>query len=629
VPQIATPGWVTGAASGTSRAAISDWKSARYSAASGGLGLGGERVEQRASLQAGVLVPEDVRGRRGRAGGERLGGGAVADDVLGERQDARGQRRERGLDPGDPGGGVLASLGGPGAEGRPGDERRAAAQVLALQHGGESQVGAASAGGAVDQRVLEEDQEVFRRQRGTGERGEPAEEHAGRGQRQGAAGAVVGDDRPAVELGGDPAGQPAVGGDEGGALARLRRLAQAQRDGQRLAARVGGLDPGEALAGGAEVAGERRALAAPLVGDRGGAQRKRDQRVPGGCGWRDRVPEGDGGRVEAEGVGEAAEAVLRVVGGAGVVGAEAVPNRARQGRVEARQHQRALREPGDGGHEGAGRAARAGGAGDDDRMARRPLGPGGGERLRRGAEPPLAVAGADGGEIAGDQRQEAQAALPVGGVLGDVEGREGRGRDPLALHLVEELGEAVGEVEDRGAGGELGLGGGEPGDEARQLELAAERRHRGGEVDRQERIVGELGDDADPRQQPRRPLGEEAGEPAGGAAGVGPDLDPHHRLRRLASEPRLEPGDQRAGEVDARRQREDARGALGGKQRHRASSASASAMPSGRPTSTQDPRCTTAPSRSAAISASQTWFSEKTASGTLATTAESMICAPA
>ena len=74
-------------------------------------------------------------------------------------------------------------------------------------------------------------------------------------------------------------------------------------------------------------------------------------------------------------------------------------------------------------------------------------GPGPGQRLGGGAHPTLPVHRAGGGEIAGDELEEAQAALPVGGVLGGIDAGEGGGGHALALHLVEQLGEAVGEVE--------------------------------------------------------------------------------------------------------------------------------------------------------------------------------------
>ncbi len=255
--------------------------------------------------------------------------------------------------------------------------------------------------------------------------------------------------------------------------------------------------------------------------------------------------------------------------------------------------------------------------------------PCGGKGVRRRAQPSLPVAGSGGGKVVGQQRQEPQAALPVGGVLGGVERREGGRRDAFALHLVEQLGEAVGEIEDRGAGGEVRLGAREARHQPGELELAAERRHRRRQIDRQWARVGELGDDADPRQEPRRAFGQHGGQGPGGAAGVGPYLDARHRLGRLAGEAGLQPGGQRAGEIDARGQREHPRSGVWGEKRHRARLASASAMPSGRPTSTQAPGCTMPRSRSAAISASQTGLSENTVSGTPATAAGSMICAPA
>ena len=169
---------------------------------------------------------------------------------------------------------------------------------------------------------------------------------------------------------------------------------------------------------------------------------------------------------------------------------------------------------------------------------------------------------------------------------------EGGGVEALALHLVEELGEALGELEGGGAGGEVRLGLGERRDQAGELELAAERRDGGGEAGA-EGVVGELGDGADARQEAGGALGEDRRERAGGAAGVEPDLHARDRLGRLAGEAGVEAGGQRAGEVDAGGQREDA-GAVGRREEagHRASSASASAMPSGRPTSTQPPAWT-------------------------------------
>ena len=204
---------------------------------------------------------------------------------------------------------------------------------------------------------------------------------------------------------------------------------------------------------------------------------------------------------------------------------------------------------------------------------------------------------------------------------------------PLALELVEEGAEGIGEVEGRGRAGEGGVGGDQAADEAGELELAAEgghrRRQRGGEAG----VVGEFGDDADARQQARGGAGEGGGEGGGegalGPAGVDPDLDAGHGLGRLAGEAGVEAGDERAGEVGARGEREDAGAGVRREQRHRASSASARAMPSGRPTSTQPPVWTTPNRRPWAISRSQTGLREKAGPSKPARAAGSMIPAPA
>ena len=229
VPQMAMPGWVAdGGLGDVAGGHLRLQEGAVFVGAErgGGVGLGGEGVEEGEGGGAGVLLPEDVRAGGG-TGGQRLGGGAVAGDVLGERQGGvGGEGGEGGAEPGDPGG--VAVVGGPCGEGGPVDPGGAAAQAPAFEAGGEAEVGAARAGGAIDQRVLEEDQQVLGRQAGAGKGGEAAEEDAGGRQRQRAAGAVVGVEAPAAELGGDAAGEDAVGGDEGGAGAGLGGLAEAR-----------------------------------------------------------------------------------------------------------------------------------------------------------------------------------------------------------------------------------------------------------------------------------------------------------------------------------------------------------------------------------------------------------------
>ena len=249
-------------------------------------------------------------------------------------------------------------------------------------------MGASAAGGTAHQRVLEQREQRRRGERRAREAAEQAQEHARRGERQRPAGAVVGDQAPAVELGGDAAGKGAVGGDEGGAFAVGGGTAKDERDGERLGAGVGGLDPVEAGAGVREGAGEGGAFGAPLVGDRRRAEGERDECVALRRRGRGRRPGRNGCRVEAEGIGEAAEAVLGMVGGAGLLGAQPVPDRGGQVVVIPGQHDRPLRQAGDGGHEGPGGPTRAGRAGDDDRVRGRSDRPVRGEDLGGGVQSP-------------------------------------------------------------------------------------------------------------------------------------------------------------------------------------------------------------------------------------------------
>ena len=107
------------------------------------------------------------------------------------------------------------------------------------------------------------------------------------------------------------------------------------------------------------------------------------------------------------------------------------------------------------------------------------------------------------------------------------------------------------------------------------------------------------------------------------------NLDAGDRLGRLAGEAGVEAGGERAGEVGAGGEGEDARAVARGEEAGHARRASASAMPSGRPTSTQPPGWTVASRRCRARSAFQTGLREKTRSGKAARAAGSMIWAPA
>ena len=625
---MARPGWATTASSGTSRAAISDWNSARYSC--GPTMPPASASAASASISASAAAPAPFAHS---PWAPPPGPAASASATARWRAtcSASGARPA----PASGSSAALSQASQPGAPSPTSAAKRPSSSQRT--HGGPPRSSFSSkrstqpqvrpARRARDQRMLEQREQRLRGQRRARKRRDQPQQDPRRRQRQRPPGAVVGDQPPAVEFGGDAAGQRPVRSDERRAGAVLGRLAHQERDRQRLALLVGSLDPGQALGGGGERRPQRAALGPPLVGDRRRPQRQRDQRVACRVRRHGRVPGRHRAGIEAERRGEPTEAVLRMVGGPRFALGQPVPDRRRQPRVEPGQHQRPLRQPRHRGHEGAGRSPRAGGAGDDHRPRRRRHRPERGERLGGGPHPRLGARRPGRGGIVGDQRQEAQAALPVRGVLAGIDRGEGVERAALALHLVEQLGEAVGEVEGRRFRGTLALGHGPRRDQPRELELAAQRRHRRRQAGG--RVVGELGDDADPRQQPRPPGGEGRGERPLRPAGVDPDLDPPRRLRRLAGEPGVEPGDQRRSEVDSGRQAEDPRPRGRREQRHRASSASARAMPSGRPTSTQPPACTMPRSRPSARSRSQTAFSEKARSGKASSVPVSSTPAPA
>ena len=106
------------------------------------------------------------------------------------------------------------------------------------------------------QRMLEEREQLHRRQ--PFERGvrDQTREHAGRGLRERIAAGIVRRDVPAFERDQHPPRQRAVGRHQrGGARRHLERLAQGDGDGERLLLDIGRLDHGD----GVHRAGERAA----------------------------------------------------------------------------------------------------------------------------------------------------------------------------------------------------------------------------------------------------------------------------------------------------------------------------------------------------------------------------------
>ena len=232
---------------------------------------------------------------------------------------------------------------------------------------------------------------------------------------------------------------------------------------------------------------------------------------------------------------------------------EAGPDRRRQIGVEAGQDHGALRQARDRLHEELRGTARAGGACDEHGVGRRRFGPSGGERFDHHALAGLGVGGvAAGFEIGLHQAQKGERPLPVAGEVADVEAGERVGADAFAVHFVHQPGEAIGEVEECGARGEVRLGVQQGGDNLGEFEAAAQRGDRWRQVETG--AAGDVRDEAEARQKARGARVEDLAQTAAGAGGV--DVD---RGARQVGAARVEAGDQLGGEIDAGRQGEDAR----------------------------------------------------------------------
>ncbi len=231
-----------------------------------------------AGRRARLLVPQRARAvRPGRS--QRLGQRQVARDEPGQRQRRRarrlGQRREAGQ----------PRRAGPRPSPAQAARSRASGKAGPLRRRSQLQPAGVQAGAARAPRrmrtsgCLSTVSSVAVVSRRASSVGHVPQQPPRRRQRQRPPGAVVGHDPPAVQRGRDPPRQHPVGRDQRRALPVLDRLAQPQRDRQRLGRGRGRLDQRQARRGRAQVA-QRRPLAQPLVASPApGAAPAR----PGGC----------------------------------------------------------------------------------------------------------------------------------------------------------------------------------------------------------------------------------------------------------------------------------------------------------------------------------------------------------
>ena len=155
-------------------------------------------------------------------------------------------------------------------------------------------------------------------------------------------------------------------------------------------------------------------------------------------------------------------------------------------------------------------------------------------------------------------RQEIAGALPVAGLVGDVERFDIGGGHAFALHLVHQPGQRVRQIKERGARGHVGLSLEQAGDQLHQLQPALQRRDRFGDLGSPGRL--DLGKHANSGQDAGRAGIKDRADAAAHALGVDDQLDPRQRLWRLALAPRQKPVDQRLGKIHPGGQAKDAGG---------------------------------------------------------------------
>ena len=441
------------------------------------------------------------------------------------------------------------------------------------------------------------------------------------------------------------AGQGTVGRDQGGgALRRFQRLAHYQRDDPGFLAQGAAVDAAQAVVG----AGCVQLQIPPSGGGRFRPQCGAHQRHAGRAG----VARGLMGGLQRPvrhlvAVGaDAVQQVFQRVLGMGV--GQGRPAVGVHVAVQAGQHDAAGGQPGDHLQQGGGGGDRPGAAGRDHRPGRRVGRPGPGQPGDQAVAPVGRVEAAFGGQqcwpVAGDDGQQVERDLPVGGQR--IRGQVGQAVEAQALDLdlVQQVGQLVGQAHGlaRRQPPAVGPAAAPPGHDLTGQQQAAALLGDG----RRQRVVGYRGvgqagqhhllfvhvaDRTHARQQQpahRAPAQERLGQRAHRAP-VGQQHDHVGQALGVAAGAGFKSGCQRVGEGHAGGDRKKAWARCRVRRRgHSASMRSAGRIASGVPTWAQRPSCTRPNSRLASCAVSHSRLLENTVSWAASNSRGCSICTP-
>ena len=242
------------------------------------------------AVDSGRAIPQSAGTRGIGALGKGFGGDQVKRNMPGQvGRFIVGEDGQDGRDFCGPGADVgVGALGGPGAQVGRSRKRWSALAQIKFHFAGEAKMRAACVTGMGEGMLQQGEQDV------SGHRPDPgkaqmAQKPAGGRQSQRSSGGIVGHDAPAVECGDNAAGQGAVGGHKGNGDGVFDGFAQDERDCDGFLTLGLRLDQGQ-IGGGVRQIGQSSAFDKPLIGDRSGAQGKRDEPVAVRCGRRKFAP---------------------------------------------------------------------------------------------------------------------------------------------------------------------------------------------------------------------------------------------------------------------------------------------------------------------------------------------------